>query len=213
MKQNSAKYPQKGAKRGFYTSGPVQDRVVTSHLTGKSNRGIAREEGLDPKTVARILTQPEVKERMIQYRQRLFSLAPKAIGVFDEALSSRDERIRLAAASKLIEGLNVMPRGHLGDISELASPEPNEDDRYYSILHEFTKMMFHKCIDYDSPLPDELAKLKAEADATFSAQGKSVNGENDLTISETLAVKKPAKREVGTEQGKNGSLLVRTRRR
>ena len=124
MPRTSAKCPQKGPKRGLYTSKPVQARVIADHLAGFSNRRIAGEEGMDPKTVGRILSQQDVVEMIAQYRQQLLGLVPKAIYVYDEALLSNDERIRVAVATKLVEGLQVMPRGNeqIGDMADRLSP-------------------------------------------------------------------------------------------
>src|SRR6516225_6630335 len=128
MPPKSTKHRQKGPKRRApYTPEPVQERVMAGHLAGRSGRRIAREEGIDRKTVDRILTQPEVVKMRSQYKQRLFSFVPKALDVIDEALSSDDERIRFTAATKLLEALQVMPRGGNGQID---SHLEEVDDRY-----------------------------------------------------------------------------------
>lgn len=121
--RTSAKRRQKGPTgRGSYAPEPVQGRVITRHVFGQSNRSIAREEGIDRKTVSRILTQLEVVEKISEYQQRLLGLAPEAIEVLREALSSDDERVRVAVATKLLEGLQVMPRGGRGQTGGMRNP-------------------------------------------------------------------------------------------
>jgi hypothetical protein len=149
MPRKSAKHRQRGPKeRGPYTGKPVQARVIADHLAGYSNRRIAREEGIDRKTVDRILTQNEVVERMARYQQELLSLVPKAIGVYDEALSSDDERVRVTVATKLMEGLLVMPRGNAQQIGEMAER---------ALMNE---MIFGKSQDLDLEVPEAVAKIK-----------------------------------------------------
>ena len=73
-------------ERGLYITKPVQLRVMTHHLDGKSNRQIAIEEGLDRETVRRILTQQELLELVGEQQTRLQLLVSKAISVYEEAL-------------------------------------------------------------------------------------------------------------------------------
>jgi hypothetical protein len=147
----------------------VQGRVITRRLGGQSIRRIAREEGIDRKTVDRILTQREVVEMIAQYRQRLLSLVPEAIDVYRDALSSDDERIRVTVANKLVEGLQVMPRGGSGQIADMAnqaSSSPLEEVRgRYAVAAQVMAMMMEKSDTYGFPLPEPLAKLRAAAEA------------------------------------------------
>lgn len=196
MPRTSAKCPQKGPKRGLYKSKPVQARVIADYLAGRSNRSIARERGIDRKTVGRILTQQEIVERVAQYRQQLLSLVPKAIDVYDEALLSNDERIRVAVATKLVEGLQVMPRGNgqVGDMADRLAPPP--EDHYHLVLGEMMKLALEKSDMYDLPLPGPLALLKEMAEANIAGQSKKGSEENDPAISGNPAEKKPARQEV-----------------
>ena len=177
MPPKSTKHRQKGPKRRApYTPEPVQERVLAGHLAGRSGRRIAREEGIDRKTVDRILTQPEVAKLRSQYKQRLFSFVPKALDVIDEALSSDDERIRFKAATKLLEALQVMPRGRNGQL------DPHLDE-----LNQTIEMMLAKSEFHGEPLPEPVAQMKAaeeEAAPNRTAQGsKSVKNENNPAVS------------------------------
>ena len=201
MPRTSAKCPQKGPKRGLYTAKPVQARVIADYLAGHSNRSIARERGMDRKTVGRIVTQQEVVERIAQYQQQLLSLVPKAIDVYDEALLSNDERIRVAVATKLVEGLQVMPRrnGQIGDMADRLAPPA--EDRYHLLFGEMMKMILEKSDMFGLPLPGPVALLKEMAEAKIAGQSKKGSEENDPAISGNPAEKKPARQEVAYRPG------------
>ena len=95
------KGPRKGKLR---TPQPVQDRVVAKKIEGKSDRQIGREEHIKRDTVKRILSQSEVRERLLQYRQEIFSRIPKALEVYDYHLEQNNERV----ATKILEGTQAL---------------------------------------------------------------------------------------------------------
>lgn len=121
--------------RRLYTPEPVQQRVVALHLSGQSNRQIASAENIDRETVGRILSQEEVLRLKAQARSQLLRLLPKAIDVYDQALSSGDPRIEMAAATKILEAGGMLqpedifdttpdPRQRKGDATQ-TEPEPD----------------------------------------------------------------------------------------
>jgi len=196
----------------LYTPKPVRTKVIADYIAGHSKRSIARKQGIDPKTVGRILTQREVLEMQAEYQQRLLNLVPAAIDVYERALLSDDERICITVATKLIEGLQVMPRGgngQIGDLADKASSSPV--DRYRRLRADFITMVLAKSEDYDLPLPEDLARLREAAEKKMAAQGiplpeplaqlrkgvksdtsvqgKSMSGENNLAVSETPQVR------------------------
>jgi hypothetical protein len=147
----------------------VQGRVIVRRLAGQSKRRIAREEGVDRKTVGRILTRREVVEMIAQYQQRLLSMVPEAMDVYRDALSSGNERIRLMAATKVVEGTQVMPRGGSGQIADMAdqasSSPPEEVHGNYQVLGQLVAMMMEKGDTYDIPLPERLVQMREAAEA------------------------------------------------
>lgn len=145
-------------RRGPYTPEPVRGRVVARHVTGQSNRQIASEEKIDRATVSRILSQREVAELTAQYRSRLLSMVPKAINVYEEALASKDLRIAGAAATKLLEGLGVLPKGGI----EQSTVEVNRAQQKHIVLGQFTEVMLSKHQRYGTPLPPGLKEGKNE---------------------------------------------------
>jgi hypothetical protein len=150
---------------------------MAGHLAGRSGRRIAREEGIDRKTVDRILTQPEVVKLRSQYKQRLFSFVPKALDVIDEALSSDDERIRFTAATKLLEALQVMPRGRNGQL-----------DLHLDEVNQTMEMILAESDIHGVPHPEPVAQMEAAEETAApnrKAQGsKSVKKGNNPVISE-----------------------------
>jgi hypothetical protein len=143
--------------RGPYTPEPVRGRVIARHINGQSNRQIASEEGIDRETVGRILSQPEITQLMEQYRSRLLMMVPQAMIAFGQLLDSDDERIKAAAVMKLLEGLQVFPRGTV----EPLPPDPNQ--KRLIMLGQMMEMMIYKKEKYSLPLPPELAALEDKA--------------------------------------------------
>ena len=93
---------------------------------------------------------------MERYQTQLLSLLPKAVRVLEEALDSDDPRVALGAATKLMEGLNVLfKRGieHSRDLAKQASPELEHEDRELRILGEIVKHSLKISIIYGQPMP------------------------------------------------------------
>ena len=88
---------QKGAtaRRGLYTPPAKQTRIVAASLAGKSNREIARQEGIKRDTVARILSQTEVLDLVEQYRQQvLLNLVPNCILTLQDKVLTKGGGLR-----------------------------------------------------------------------------------------------------------------------
>ena len=84
-----------------------QARVIASKLAGKSNRGIAREEGLDQHTVARILSQPLYQQIIQEVQDQVVQLLPDSVKVLSEELKKRKaERVRVALA--ILHGKQIL---------------------------------------------------------------------------------------------------------
>jgi hypothetical protein len=160
MPQKTAKCRQlQPNKWGLYTPEPVRGRVIARHVTGQSNRQIAVAEGIDRETVGRILSQREVAELTAQYRSRLLAMVPKAIAVYDAALSSDDERLRVETATKLLEGFQVLPKG---GIEQQPAPEMDSEQQKHLVLGQMLEMVLTKKQHYAIALPPELDALENE---------------------------------------------------
>ena len=165
MPQNLAKQGQmRPKKRGAYTPAPVQLRVIERHVNGESNRQIARQERIARDTVGRILSQQEVVERIAQAQARVLDLIPKAIGVYEKALSSDDLPLATATATKLLEGTNVLNKGGIEGtiaLAHKASPEAQQEAQRIKFLGQMTDMMLYKEQRHGIPLPPMFDELKA----------------------------------------------------
>jgi len=111
---------------------------------------------IDRETVSRILSQREVAELTAQYRSQLLGMVPKAISVYEQALASDDERVRVAAATKILEGMGVLPKGGI----EQTPPEPEREQNMLLFLGRMMEMMLFKHQRYGIPLPPDLNRLE-----------------------------------------------------
>jgi hypothetical protein len=93
-----------------YTTETKQAQVIERHLNGESNRKIAQAERIDRETVSRILTQEELLRMKAQLQSRLLRMGDRALDVCQNALSSKDERLRVAAAKTILEGVGVLDK-------------------------------------------------------------------------------------------------------
>ena len=81
-------------------------RIMERHVTGDSNRKIARLEAVDRKTVARVVGSQEFQAHMRAQRERFYSLAPAALDALQHALAKKkDPRI----AYQLLTDTGVIP--------------------------------------------------------------------------------------------------------
>ena len=96
-------------------------------------------------------------------------MVPKAIEVINNALSSGDERISVTVATKLVEGLQAMPRGGSGQIDDMAnqasSSSLGEVHGHYAGLAQMMAMMMEKSDTYGIPLPEQMVPMREAADA------------------------------------------------
>jgi hypothetical protein len=131
--------------------------VIARHVSGESDRRISREEQIDRGTVARLLSAEEGAALIARYREQLLDLVPKAIGVYKQLLNSKDERVRAATATKILD--QAFPKGGLW--SEQTMPEPENDQRQLLLLGQMTEMLLHKGQRYGFPLPPTVDELKS----------------------------------------------------
>jgi hypothetical protein len=163
MPQNAAKSRQiKPPGRVPYIPAPVRKRVLARHISGESNRCIAIKERIDRGTVGRILSQKEVVQKIARYQSRVLDMVPEAIRAVKAALSSPDERIRMQAAAKVLEGTGVLNRGGIEQTLEIAnhaSSPAHGKERVHRILSDLIAMTIQKHHDYDIPLPEKLTRF------------------------------------------------------
>jgi hypothetical protein len=68
--------------------------VIAASLAGKSNREISKQIGIKRDTVARILSQPEVKQLLAEYRQQVRGLVPLCLAGLEAKLVTTSGKVR-----------------------------------------------------------------------------------------------------------------------
>ncbi len=108
---------------------------MAKKIEGKPDRQIGREEHIKRDTVKRILSQSEVRERLLQYRQEIFSRIPKALEVYDYHLEQNNERV----ATKILEGTQAIIKKQEVIIEEQAQfgEGRSEEELQYFIQHGY----------------------------------------------------------------------------
>ena len=94
---------QMAPKRGSYLSAVKRGAILARAAEGKSQRQIAREVPCNRRTVARILSAPEVKAMLNQTDSELHSLLPLAVKVYEKQLKDNNPQV----ATNLFVGLQV----------------------------------------------------------------------------------------------------------
>src|ERR1700734_3739797 len=66
-------------------------RIKKRHMTGESNREIARSEEVDRKTVARVVQSQDVQDLIRQQREHFYAMVPLAIDAVQRALEEKKD--------------------------------------------------------------------------------------------------------------------------
>jgi hypothetical protein len=143
----------------------VQARVVSRHLSGESQREIARVEGIGRDTVGRIFSQQEVIETIARYQSQLLDMVPKAIGAYHDALESDDLHLAAATATRLLAGLHVLHKGGIEQTLRVAnrtSPESDQNQRRLLMLGQIMDGMLEKSRTYNVSLPSDVESVRDE---------------------------------------------------
>lgn len=94
-------------------------RIMNRHVTGESNRAIAREEKVDRKTAGKIIRSQEMQELVQECRARFYALLPDAIDAVQHALRvKKDARM----GYQLLTVMRVVPT--LEEITPLLRTQP-----------------------------------------------------------------------------------------
>ena len=146
---------QKGPKRGSLS--PAKKGAILAKATeGKSQRQIAREVGCNRKTVARLLSSPEIKAMLEQTSSQLHELLPEAVATYKEHLEGRSEE-SLHAATNLLVGLQVFtPKTQRRVVHSTPLEEELErrclagrslENLQYFAIHGYFPEEAHRCAD------------------------------------------------------------------
>jgi hypothetical protein len=102
----------KGGRKGARKKGQLctppgrQQQVLALHLAGKSYRTISKELHMNPGTITRILSQPEVRELKEQYRQRVLDQIPTVLALVKGKL--RSPKVDWLLLVELLRGTQVL---------------------------------------------------------------------------------------------------------
>jgi hypothetical protein len=115
-------------KPGTYQPKAVQTRVVAARLAGKSTSRIAREQGINRRTVVRILSMGEYLDLQNQYRQQFQTNVPAALEVVQNKLMTRKGKTKPRAdwrlAIEVLKGTQVYVSkevsAHAGGVDDYA---------------------------------------------------------------------------------------------
>jgi Homeodomain-like domain len=111
-------------KRGSYLSAVKRGAILARAAEGKSQRQIAREVPCNRRTVARILSAPEVKAMLNQTDSELHSLLLLAVKVYEKQLKYNNPQV----ATNLFVGLQVFKPKSQHDVTR-SSPLDEELER------------------------------------------------------------------------------------
>jgi len=103
-----ATQPHTPGRRGSYKPKATQNRILAAKLLGKSNREIAREEGIDPHTVGRILSETEYQALVKIHRGKTAQLLPKALLAYEQTLDGYDPELRVRVATEVMKGTQTL---------------------------------------------------------------------------------------------------------
>ena len=162
--RKSTRFDQKPPKElKSYLPAPQIQRIQQRHIAGEKNSAIARAEGCDRHTVARIVKAPEMKAYVAEMRERFNGLAPLALDTIEAGLTTlKDPRL----AYEVLKGIGVIdPRGNTVAIDvERESDSAKEQRLKMEWLGALSFLAMERNQVFGITLEPELAKLKYPLD-------------------------------------------------
>ena len=146
-----------------YLPAPQIQRIQQRHIAGEKNSAIARAEGCDRHTVARIVKAPEMKAYVAEMKERFNGFAQLALDTIEAGLTTlKDTRL----ACEVLKGIGVIdPRGNTVAIDvERESDEAREKRLKIEWLGAVSLLAMERNQVFDIALEPELAKLKYPLD-------------------------------------------------
>lgn len=195
---------------------PQVVRVLSRHVTGESNREIARAEQIDRKTVARIVRSEEVNAYVEKLREQLYGIGADAVNTVRDAVLSGNALL----AYKLISDIGVIPtlqeRMVMASQPQSISFQAREKllaqlspkDRF---LFSMNEMMVRRAVAYDVDVEKSSFPGFAEAVALERAAHDAANDPKEKTEGEFNAVVKAKKEGLelpGSEQMRHNEMVA-----
>jgi hypothetical protein len=133
-------------------------RIMERHVSGESNREIARTEAVDRKTVARVVGSAEFQDHIRLQRERFYGMIPAALDTLQHALEQKnDARIAyqvladtgvIPSAEERASALTQPPRSISDEAREALVSSLSEQDR---IVWRVLKMFQQKAAAFGMP--------------------------------------------------------------
>lgn len=83
--------------------------IAQGRLQGATYRELATRHGVDPATIHRVLTDPEVKDIVETGQRQMLTLIPKAVDNYRVLLDDPDSKIRLMASKDVSQTAGILP--------------------------------------------------------------------------------------------------------
>lgn len=163
--QKSPRFDRKQPKQlKSYLPAPQIQRIQQRHIAGEKNSAIARAEGCDRHTVARIVKAPEMRAYVAEMKERFNGFAPLALDTVEAGLTTlKDTRL----ACEVLKAIGVIePRGNMASVNFQREIDEAEEQRLQiEWLGNLTLIAMEKHHIYGTTtLEPELAKLKYPLD-------------------------------------------------
>jgi hypothetical protein len=143
-----------------YLPQPQVVRIQRRHISGEKNSKIAREEGCDRHTVAKIVKAPEMQAYIEEMRARFNGFAPLALDAVEHGLAvSRDTKL----AIEVLKGIGVIePRENKVSVVQQEDEQALEDRLYAEWLGIMMLLAFERNEIFGTDLGPELEQLKSQ---------------------------------------------------
>jgi hypothetical protein len=159
--RKSRRFTQKQPKKfRSYLPAPQIVRIQQRHISGEKNSSIARAEGCDRHTVARIVKSSEMAAFVQQMRERLYGLAPLALDAVEYALNSKDTR----SALEVLKAAGVIEPGGYKVPVEQQDERAREEQLKLEWLGVLSCLALERNNVYGTNLPPVLAQVKYPLD-------------------------------------------------
>lgn len=175
----SRRFTQKQPKKlRSYLPAPQIVRIQQRHISGEKNSSIARAEGCDRHTVARIVKSSEMVAFVQQMRERLYGLAPLALDAVEHGLNSKDTRsggkeIKTSAEFSTQAAATTTP-----DATSLSCDKPTGTTVACHLVGKNLKSVTQLKLEPSAGNP--IASTKFEPDVTDETKGTATFGKTDF---------------------------------
>lgn len=152
--------------RGSYLPEAKVLAIQQRYVRGENKSAIAKAEGIDRGTVARIVQFPEVQNFIAQMQQEFFGLVPDAMEAVRYALQvEKDPRV----GYRVLEGTGVAPP--LGQRLQL--PETTLEDGVERQARMMAAVLLESHKNFGVDLPEEFEKAMAKDSQGFTEDVKA----------------------------------------